>query len=71
MANLNWFADEGGEQPVEVNYTFKDVHLRLRGQDARAVRLRRSTNGSRREGIEIVAFAPSNNQDDAPEWRRQ
>jgi len=65
MANLNWFAHEGGEQPVEVSYTFKGT---TSGYEVRT----RVPFGFpiyeliEPEGIEIVAFAPSNLQDDAP-----
>ncbi len=65
MQNLNWFADEGGEQPVEVNYTFDGFTF---GYEVRT----RVPFGAPiyewidDQGLELVAFAPSNAQDDAP-----
>jgi hypothetical protein len=65
MENLNWFADEGGEQPVEVNYTLRGFTF---GYEVRT----RVPFGAPiyewidPQGIEIVAFAPSNAQQDAP-----
>lgn len=65
MENLNWFADEGGQQPVEVNYTFKD------GTTGYEVRTRVPFGAPIYEwfdddGIELVAFAPANAQEDPP-----
>jgi hypothetical protein len=65
MDNLNWWADEGGEQPVEVSYTFKGITF---GYEVKT----RVPFGAPiyewidPDGIEIVAFAPSHTQDDAP-----
>lgn len=65
LENLNWYADEGGKMPVEVNYTFKDFTF---GFEVRT----RVPFGFpiyeylEPQGMEIVAFAPSNTQDNAP-----
>ena len=65
LQNLNWFADEGGEQPVEVSYTFKDFTFgyEVRTRVPFGAPIYEWWDG---DGIEVVAFAPSNMQDDAP-----
>jgi hypothetical protein len=65
MQNVNWFADEGGDQPVEVNYTVKD------GASGYEVTTRVPFGFPIYEwiapdGIEVTAFAPANPQVNAP-----
>ena len=65
MENLNWFADEGGQQPVEVNFTFKN------GTSGYEVRTRVPFGAPIYEwvdddGLELVAFAPANAQQNPP-----
>lgn len=65
MQNLNWFADEGGEQPVEVSYTVK-------GSASGYEVTTRVPFGFPiyewidSDGIELTAFAPANEQSNAP-----
>lgn len=64
MSNLNWFADEGGEQPVEVNFTYKGL---TSGYEVTTkVPFGAPIYEWFDDGIEIVAFAPSNDQQDPP-----
>ena len=65
MANLNWYADEGGDQKVEVNYTVRD------GASGYEVKTRvpfgfPMYEWIAPEGIELIAFVPSNEQSNAP-----
>ena len=65
MQNVNWFADEGGDQPVEVNYTVRD------GASGYEVTTRVPFGFPiyewiAPEGIELTAFAPANAQSNAP-----
>ena len=65
LANINWWATENQEMPVEVNYTFKGITF---GYEVKT----RVPFGLpiyewvAPQGLEIVAFAPSNMQDNAP-----
>lgn len=64
MANINWWADEDGEPPVEVSYT-------VRGSaSGYEVTTKVPYAGPIYEwvddGFEITAFAPANAQRDAP-----
>lgn len=65
MENLNWFADEGGDQPVEVNYTFNGFTFgyEVRTRVPFGAPIYEWIDG---DGLELVAFAPSNAQEDAP-----
>ena len=65
MGNFNWYASEGGEPPVEVSYTNRD------GASGYEVRTRVPFGlpiytWIDPQGVEIVAFAPTTAQDDAP-----
>jgi Flp pilus assembly protein TadG len=65
MSNLNWWADENGEQPVEVTYTVKG------GASGYEVKTRvpfgfPMYEWIAPEGIELIAFAPANEQSNAP-----
>jgi len=65
MANLNWYADEGGDQKVEVNYTVRD------GASGYEVKTRvpfgfPMYEWIAPEGTELIAFAPANEQSNAP-----
>lgn len=65
LANINWFAVDGQEMPVEVSYTFKDFSA---GYEVRT----RVPFGLpiyewiEPQGMEIVAFAPNQSQSNAP-----
>ena len=65
MANLNWWAIEGGQQPVEVNFTVRGTasgyEVKTRVPFAMPI-----YEWIEPEGIELIAFAPANPQDDAP-----
>jgi Flp pilus assembly protein TadG len=65
MENLNWYADEGGKQPVEVTTTVRGstsgFEVRTRVPFAAPI-----YDWFEGDGIELVAFAPSNAQRDAP-----
>ncbi|WP_396626332.1 TadE family protein [Luteitalea sp.] len=65
MANLNWYADEGGEMPVTVEWGIKGFttgyYVRTRVPFGLPI-----YEYLEPEGLEIVAFAPTNTQSDRP-----
>lgn len=65
MDNLNWHADEGGEMPVTVEWGIKGFttgfYVKTRVPFGLPI-----YEYIEPDGIEIVAFAPSNTQSDRP-----
>ncbi len=65
MDNLNWFATDGGEQEVQVQYTVKGftTGYEVRTRVPFGLPIYELIDSG---GIELVAFAPANNQSDVP-----
>lgn len=65
MANLNWYADEGGEMPVTVEWGINGFttgfYVRTRVPFGFPI-----YEYLEPQGLEIVAFAPTNTQSDRP-----